>query len=129
MESTHRKLCSGLANGLCRHNSNGLSANSRLTGCKVDTVTMRTHATVRSAVKDRTDGNFKKSRRLNGVCNILCNQFILSDKNFTGLRMNDLKSRITARKTVCKRLDNIFFIVGNNRKFCDEGEVLRSAVL
>src|SRR5665648_1175424 len=81
-----------------------------------------------STVKDGADSNFMKPRSLNSVGNILRNQLVLSDEYFTGFGMNNLECRVTACKTVRKRLDNILLIVGNYRKFSNIREILCSAV-
>ena len=57
MEGSHGKLCTRLANGLCRDNTNSLAHLYRLSGRHVSSVALRAHAVMRFTGKDGTDLN------------------------------------------------------------------------
>ena len=119
VERSHRQLCTGLAYGLSRNNTDCFADRNRLARCKVGAVALDAHAVLGLAGEQRTNlylckaalGLFARGYLLvvvlvylvgNALCVVLAHHLILAHNEFARLLIDKVVEQIAAGKTLCE---------------------------
>ena len=131
VEGTHRKLCTGLADGLRRNDADRLAHLDGKGGRHILAVALRAHAVARGAVEDGADGNAAlliAVERRDGLCHALRDHVVALDQHFAVV-VEDVLGGESARQTVFQRLDDVARRVGDRLDEGGTGLSARAAVL